>query len=232
MSGDNRPTDQKELRTEEKVREYLKAHPDFFDSHPDLLETLALAHESGGAVSLVERQVSILRERNMEMRHRLANLLENARTNDRLFEKTKRMVLSLLDAGDLAEAVDNLYNSLGTDYQIQFYSLLLLGDLSQMPASKARVVSMEEAQSQIGTLLRTKKAICGVLRAEESQYLFGDKANKVGSVAAVPLSNGNLFGILAIGNADANYYRSTMGTLFLSYIAEVLNRTLPRFNSP
>lgn len=231
MSGKKERPKLKELQTEAKVKEYLQTHPEFFNAHPDLLESLQLSHDSGGAVSLVERQITVLRERNMEMRHRLSNLLESARTNDKLFEKTKRLVLTLLEAANLAEAVNNLYDSLGTDYQIEFYSLLLLGSDSQMPASPARVVGLEQAQSQIGTLLRTNRAICGVLREDELQFLFGDNSDKVGSVAAVPLSNGSLFGILAIGNSDSNYYRSSMGTLFLSYIAEVLNRIIPRLQS-
>jgi uncharacterized protein YigA (DUF484 family) len=49
----------------------------------------------------------------------------------------------------------------------------------------------------------------------------------VGSVAAVPLRYDNLYGILAVGNSDPNFYKSSMGTLFLSYIAEILNRVLP-----
>jgi uncharacterized protein YigA (DUF484 family) len=35
--------------------------------------------------------------------------------------------------------------------------------------------------------------------------------------------------MLSIGNRDPQYYRSSMGTLFLSYIAEVLNRLLPKY---
>jgi uncharacterized protein YigA (DUF484 family) len=30
-----------------------------------------------------------------------------------------------------------------------------------------------------------------------------------------------------VGNSDPNFYKSSMGTLFLSYIAEILNRVLP-----
>jgi len=216
------------LPSEDSVKQYLRAHPEFFSNHPDLLETMELTHDSGSAVSLVERQIAVMRERNVEMRHRLNHLLEAARTNDRLFEKTKRMVLNLLEASSLAEVVNSLYESLGTDYQIPFYSLLLFGDCLALPATQARVVGHDEAQGQIGTLLRSSRAICGILRADELQFLFGADAAKVGSVAAVPLSNGNLFGILAVGNSDANYYRSSMGTLFLSYIAEVLNRIIPR----
>ncbi|UTW45157.1 DUF484 family protein [bacterium SCSIO 12696] len=211
------------------IKAYLQNNPGFFENHPDLLELIQLPHESGRAVSLVERQVAVLRERNMEMRQRLNNLLEAARTNDKLFEKTKRLVLNLLDSRDINSLVDTLYESLGNDYQLQYFSLVLLTDTTRLPDNPAKVVGLEEAENQVGTLLRSNRAICGVLRQEELHFLFGNKAGEIGSVAAVPLTRGQSYGILAIGNSDPNYYRSSMGTLFLSYIAEVLNRILPKF---
>ena len=64
---------------EQAIRDYLREHPDFFDQHPDILDHLEISHGSGSAVSLVERQVSVLRERNMDMRRRLNSLMDNAR---------------------------------------------------------------------------------------------------------------------------------------------------------
>jgi uncharacterized protein YigA (DUF484 family) len=154
--------------------------------------------------------------------------LESARANDKLFEKTKRLVLAILEARDLASTVDTLYNSLRTDYQLEYYNLILLEDNKQIPVSEARVVGLDEAHSQVGTLLRNNRAICGILRPDETAFLFGENGKHIGSVAAVPLSHGHTFGILAIGNSDPKYYRSSMGTLFLSYIAEILNRVIPR----
>jgi len=212
-----------------QILTYLQENPEFFEEHPELLEAIRLPHESGQAVSLIERQVSVLRERNLEMRSRLTNMLESARANDKLFEKTKRLVLRLLEAEDLNTIVETLYQSLGTDYQVENYSLLLLGDKRALPESTAKVVGLDQAQSQIGTLLRTNRAICGILRQEELTFLFEENAFQVGSVAAVPLSHGTTFGILAIGHSDPQYYRSSMGTLFLTYIAEILNRTMPKF---
>jgi uncharacterized protein YigA (DUF484 family) len=210
------------------VADYLRAHPDFFERHPEVLEQLQLPHQSGAAISLIERQVSVLRERNLDMRQRLNALLTTARDNDKLFEKTKRLVLALLEANQLAEVVDALYHSLAADFDVPFYNLVLLGEATALPASGARVVGLDAAQQSIGALLRGNRAICGILRREELQFLFGDDAARVGSVAAVPLYRGRVFGVLAIGHGDPNHYRSSMGTLFLSYIAEVLNRVCPR----
>lgn len=213
----------------EQVIAYLQDNPEFFVQQPQLLAELRLPHESGGAVSLVERQVAILRERNIDMRNRLSKLLDNARDNDRLFDKTKRLVLSLLEGQDMGDIIDALYYSFDKEFGIHFTSLILFGNADKTPSSQARVVSMSEARDKVGGLMKSHRAICGALERDELTFLFGAKAAEVGSVAVVPLMHGSAFGLLAIGNRDANYYRSSMGTLFLNYIAEVLNRLLPKY---
>ncbi len=213
--------------SEEQVAEYLRKHPDFFVSKPDLLADLSLPHQSGQAISLIERQVSILRERNIDMRHRLSKLLDTARDNDKLFDKTKRLVLALLEAKDLNNMVSTLFHSFSKDFQIHHTTLLLFGNAADLRAGQARVISLDEARPHIGNLLRSSRALCGTFSNQETAYLFGDNAKNVGSAALVPLVYGTSFGLLAIGNSDPQYYRSSMGTLFLGYIAEVLNRTLP-----
>jgi uncharacterized protein YigA (DUF484 family) len=214
--------------TEDMVRAFLRDNPRFLDDNPDILESLSLPHNSGNAVSLVERQVGVMRDRNKEMRNRLDNMLATAHDNDLLFEKTKRLVLNLLEAKNLPAMVEIIYDSLGKDFEIDFYSLTLLGDEKSLPRTMARVASVEKASEQVSTLIGSNRAVCGVLREEEMTFLFGEKGLQVGSVAAVPLRYNNLYGILAIGNADPNFYKSSMGTLFLSYIAEVVNRILPK----
>lgn len=214
--------------TEDMVRGFLCDNPRFLDDNPDILESLSLPHNSGNAVSLVERQVGVMRDRNKEMRNRLDNMLATAHDNDLLFEKTKRLVLNLLEAKNLPAMVETIYDSLGKDFEIDFYSLTLLGDEKSLPRTMARVASIEKANEKVNTLIGSNRAVCGVLREEEMTFLFGEKGLQVGSVAAVPLRYNNLYGILAIGNADPNFYKSSMGTLFLSYIAEVVNRILPK----
>ena len=82
--------------SEAQVRDYLKENGDFLQRNPDLLDHLHVSHASGSAVSLVEKQVSVLRERNMDMRHRLTALTANARDNDQLYEHTRSTDLKLL----------------------------------------------------------------------------------------------------------------------------------------
>lgn len=214
--------------TEEQVAQYLREHLDFFTRQQELLMNLRLPHNSGKAISLMEKQVSTLRERNVEMRHRLSDLLDNARANDRLFEKTKRLVLALLECNELGDLVDALYYSFDKEFDIH-YTRLILFSSTPLSAGPARVETIKTARQHIAKRIKSSRAVSGGIDLQETRFLFDQDANNIGSSAMVVLAHGNPLGVLAIGNQDADYYRSSMGTLFLSYIAEVLNRLLPRY---
>jgi uncharacterized protein YigA (DUF484 family) len=210
----------------EAVVAFLRQSPEFFLDRDELLTSLTLKHETGEAVSLVERQVSLLRERNLQMRHRLASLMSVARENDVLLEKTQRLVLSLLEAKSLTQVIRAVNNSLTADFNADFSALLII---SSQQYDNARIVTIDEARGEISSIINSSRAVCGVLRANELEFLFPADAKKIGSAAVTAISNGNTLGILAIGSQDPNRYRSSMGTIFLSYVSEVLNRVLPKF---
>ena len=214
----------------DQVADYLRRHPEFFVDHDELIPEMRIPHQPGDAVSLVERQVRLLRERNIEMRHRLSQLMDVARDNDRLFDKTRRLVLDLLDATSLEDIVSTVEDSLRHEFQVPYVSLILFSD-NNLPVGRS--VSSAEAHQAIGGLLSGGKTVCGVLRPHELAFLFcEDEREQVGSAAVVPLTFQGLHGVLAIGSPDPQHYKSSLGTLFLGYVAEVLARTLPRFSTP
>lgn len=210
------------------VKHFLTENPNFFLDHPDLLESITLPHASGGAVSLVERQVAMLRERNQHTQQQLQSLLDAAKINDQLFEKTKRLVLTLLDAKTLNAITEAVSHSLETDFEVQFHSLILFSNSElDINPSHTRVLPQDAATTAMGAMLEKQRTVCGVLSEDDREFLFADKGEQVGSVAAASLSNGSAFGILSLGNSDESYYRSTMGTLFLGYLSDILNRLIP-----
>jgi hypothetical protein len=213
-----------------QVARYLAQNPDFFAEHMDLLESIKLPRENGKTVSLMTHQTNLLRERNIEMRQRLSQLLHNARDNDQLFLHSRRLLLALLDARTLAEAGEALQHSFREDFAVEFTSLIVFAPLPQRQMNNAdsaqvRASSRASAEAAIGSILRNGRTVCGVLRPTETGYLFAEQASSVASAAVVPLAN--QLGVLAVGSGDPDHYRSSLGTLFLSYIGEVLDRVLP-----
>lgn len=216
--------------SDEDIRSYLLAHSDYFERHPDLLDELHISHSAGGAVSLVEKQVSVLRERNMEMRKRLNSLTANARENDRLYELTRELILSLLDAGNLDELSQGFLSALTERFEVEFASLILFGDPATA-STHCRVESADSARIEIGALLKSGAPVCGTLREEELFYLFREQG-KVGSAAVVPLIRGSELGVIAVGSEDPHRYTANTGTVFLGHLAEVIVRLLSRLDFP
>lgn len=210
------------------IAAYLRRHPDFFMDYEPLLAELALPHHTGEhAISLVERQVSVLRTRNRDVRSRLNRLLETARDNDRLFQKTQKLILTLLEQTTIDGVVDTVLASLRDDYQVDACSLTLIAQ-PLMAVNSSYVISLEQARSHIGAMLDSRQPTCGHLRPIEIDFLFPSTSRPILSAAVVPISSKDtLLGVLAIGSFDADHFRSNMGTLFLSYITDVLNRIIP-----
>ena len=209
--------------SEKDVVEFLNNHDDFFRDKEDLLVSMTIPHQAGQAVSLVEKQLGILRERNSELRNRLGQLIESARANDRLFSHSRKLVLSLLDCKNTAQAVDAIYSSFAKDFGIEVTQIILFDDNS---ISRARNESLIAADREIGRYLKARQTIGGGLTEKEIAFVFAEQCDCVGSAALSVLAYGEVYGVLAIGNEDPSFYQSEMGTLFLNYIAEVLSRVL------
>ncbi len=219
--------------TDEAVREFLKDNGDFLQRNPDLLDHLHVSHASGSAVSLVEKQVSVLRERNVDIRHRLKTLTTNARENDKLFEQTRALVVRLLEADSVADLYHAFNQAMQKGFEVEFASMILFGDNTD--EKDYRVDTADSAKAHIGALLSGRKAICGALRKEEFSYLFSrgsgtHQFHQGGSAAIMPLTDGAQLGLIAVGSSDANRFTSDMGTLFLAHIADVILRLLPRLS--
>lgn len=214
---------------DQQVREYLQANPGFFSQHEDLLADISLPHQAGQAVSLVERQVSVLRERNMEMRHRLNELIEVARENDQLFEKTKQLILGIVAAKSLDELTSAVQVALKQEFQADVSALTLFAPAQEKLLSQARVVPLQEAKQSIQGILSSSRAVCGTLRPQEMSFLFPEQTSELGSAAVAPLGDGEVVGVLAVGSFDPNHYRANMGTMFLTYVGDILNVVLPRY---
>ena len=210
----------------DQVAEFLKQHPDFFTGNEYLLEKLYVPHQRGNTVSLVERQTTLLREKNRELHDYLGDLVGVARENDIQFEKTKKMILALLEADSLDEVAIAIDESLCQDFHSDTTSLVLFSDQSE-DLSNLRLMPREDAAA-IEALVDLPQTSCGNLSELQNQFLFREHAFKVKSAAAVPLVKGETLGVLAIGSFDPTYFQSNQGTLFLDYIGQALSRIVSR----
>jgi hypothetical protein len=212
---------------DETVARFLRENPDYFQRYPGLLTLLVLPHASGQAVSLVERQVAVLRERNIDMRKRLTQLVGAANTNDSLFDKTRALTLALLDVEDLAGLDAVLDASLKAGFRADDLACYLALD-TRLPALRQIHRCASERELPMINLTQSTGTSCGPLRADEYRRLFRVDEAADASSALVQLRHRHIVGILAIGSRDSRRFSADMGTLFVRYIGDVLARTLAR----
>jgi uncharacterized protein YigA (DUF484 family) len=216
----------------QQISDYPSGHPDFFDKHPELLARLQLNHPSGRAVSLIERQVQVLRDQNQDLKKRLLDLVDVARDNDRLSERVHRLTLDLLRAGSLTELIDSLEHSLRNEFMADAMVLHVPAlDESRQRETGARPLQVDDAlKALLPTPLVDNRPQCGRLKHEQAEFLFGDQAAAIESCAVIPLGHCGSAGLLSIGSREVNRFNPCMGTLFLSHLGELIARLLERFN--
>ena len=205
MAIDLNPTD---------VEEFLRAHPNFLQDRPGLLAVLNLPHGGEGAVSLVERQVSVLRQRNIVSRQQINALSDIGRENDRLLEATRRTVLALLAGTNRQELAQIWLVQVTNTFKAELGALIwTTGEANS-----------NSAGSVADKLIGQGESFSGVLRSEEMNALFTEDASQ-GSAALSPIRNGSdILGVLAVGARDSARYRQEDGTIFLEYLAEVIGQ--------
>ena len=115
---------------EESIAAYLQHNPDFFERHQALLTRLRLPHVRGGStISLVERQIEVLREKHAALEDKLAELVRVARANDTIADKLHRFTRRLLGARSRPEVIARIEASLREDFDAFNAVLVLVGDL-------------------------------------------------------------------------------------------------------
>ena len=234
MSTQRKPEFVEEEVSEEAVRYYLEQHPDFFERNSALLDQLELPHAAGGAVSLVERQVSRLRQKELKMQRQLNELVDVARDNDRLSAKIHEMTLQLLAANDLQATISVLEEAMRSGFGADQAVLVHFGDPAMFEDISAgrffRVVARkDDALKPFETFLEGSGPRCGQARDSQRNYLFHDDADEIGSVALVPIGDKAQIGFLAIGSADADRFHPGMSIDFLARVGDLVAGALKRY---
>ena len=213
------------------VTQYLQQHPDFFERHPQLLTRLRLQHpRNGTTISLIERQVDVLREKHAELEQKLVDFVRVARANDQLAGKIHGFTRRLLRASNRAEVLALVESSLRDDFDA-FHAVLVLpgAGTEELLSRFLKPVAHDDPQWQsFGALLTSGKPRCGQVRDSQREFLFGGDASGVGSVALVPLMDLVPPALLALGSPDRDRFHPGMSTDFLSRMGELIADALSR----
>jgi len=211
---------------ENAIADHLKSHPDFFERHPLLLLSLKLPHRTGGtAISLVERQVAMLRQRNGQLERQFKDLVAVAKQNDALVEKIFKLGVKLMGAADLPRRLEILETSLREDFAAERALLVLFAETTPASAERPGFVRRLPQDDQLiktfAAFLRGAKPRCGPLR-DRQKNVFERDAESLSSAAMVPLGDNASLGFLVIGSRNPDHFHPGQRMDFLGRLGELL----------
>jgi len=220
-------TAKKNQVSNKEIVEYLILNPDFFKENPEVLNAIEIVHESGAAVSLIQKQVELLRSNYNSTTDKLMELLGIAKANENIFSLTKKLIIELIDASNIEEVVSLLENSFESDFGAKTSRVLFFTE-STKNLPKGRIKSPLEATSTLANLLNPGEIFCGTIDKEVSNFIF-EKGSGITEIALVPLNCNSLSGVIALGTEEPGRYNKNKDTIFLDFIAEVVSKILDNY---
>ncbi|CAB3883383.1 hypothetical protein LMG26858_03347 [Achromobacter anxifer] len=213
--------------TAQDIAAFLQENPGFFDDHADVFATLQVPHPHGSrAISLGERQILTLRERNRELEWRLNELVRNATANESIGTHVAKWCCRLLSEGDPQHVPGEIALGLAEQFELNHVALRLW-DLSELPATGYGEPVTQDVRTFTDSL---KTPYCGTDTEFEAAGWLDAKPK---SLALVPLrleADGPAVGLLVLGSDDAERFTPEMGTTFLESIGQLASAALHRLN--
>ena len=209
------------------VLEYLREHSDLLVRFPDLLLDLEVPHRCGKAVSLVEYQLSVIKDHNRSLKRRLRELINNARSNQDLVQRLLQLSVSLYECDRVSDVISKVYQSLGDDFDVDVATVRLFGAPPGESGVAVEFIAMDErVRALFSHVLKPGRPVCGRLQSAQLEFLFGERRVEIGSSALLPLGSQGDLGMLAMGSKDPQRFHPAQSTDFLLHVAELLTSAI------
>ncbi len=211
----NYQSNESHFMNSDQVAQYLLDNPEFFEEHLETLMEITLSHPHGGrTISLSERQVLALREKNKELLEGLQVLVEIAKVNDALQYKVHEFVVAVFAGRDFATLQYMIPHLIREIFAVP-HAVLKLWQTS--PPSQ-EVQAFVEAQGLSVCLHHAMPDIC---------EWFGEYSERLRAFAYLPLYAGSAsIGIMVLASEDQGRFYPEMDTVYLNRIAEVISAAL------
>jgi len=211
----------------EEVAQYLQNNPQFFEDYADLMSRMVIPHPHGGrTISITERQMLSLRDKNRQLEAKMGELLQFGEENDVISEKMHRLGVAIIAAGTFQSVIHTLNFHLRDDFAIPHFALRLWN----RPENIAELPEFADVSEELQTFSETlNHPYCGSTAGFETASWFGAAAAHVRSQGLIALRNGGgTIGMIALGSEDSQRFYSGMGTLYLERLGEMASAALAR----
>jgi len=226
MSEVSAEQQQTEQSDESRVIQYLQAHPEVLMKYPEIFSRLTIPHLTGGATSLVERQLKLLRDDNKALKGKIDELVGIARDNEELNQRFHRLALELMNIEQLPDVLAVVQDQVQTFFYTDFVCFRFLPGVRDADGVLDGLrLGDNDIVDQIKPWIEARKPICGRQEEKINHALFG-KDMQIGSSALIPLYHTRNLGLLCLGSVNQDRFGFTMGTIFLKQLGELVSNRL------
>ena len=197
------------------VELFLLENLNFFETRESLVGELKFKHASGSASSLLERQVTKLRDEHKNLISLLNTFIETASINEDLFNKSKDLTLKILGSKNKKEIINTVENEFKKEFKIDRPKLAFFKD-----------EKLDELENTTGLSFHKGAIHCGSFSSEKMNILFKDE--KIESMVVTVVIAKNEIGLLMLGSYDRTKYLGDEDTTFIEYIRDVLEKKLEK----
>ncbi len=212
--------------TADQIAAYLRADPQFFETHAALLAELYLPSPHGnGTISLAERQQLAQRDKIRILEAKLSELIQFGEENDIISERVHRLSLGLLAARSLDAITQLVVHNLREDFRVPHAAIRLWARLQQAGEGAGEEFASASEELILWTQnLNTPH--CG--RLPPLDLAIGTAVAPLQSCALIPLRGETAFGLLVLASEEPRRFYPEMGTLYLKRIGELVSVALLR----
>ncbi len=212
------------------VAKYLQDHPQFFNKHTELLTELLIPHpHDDRVISINERQIISLRNKNQILQKKLLELISFGEENDVISGKIDRLCIALLSISSIDELLHELKSRLQVDFNIPHVALRLWDFSCDDTAHTEFTTTSKDIHTIAKKLIQP---YCGDHVANEIKNWFGEDAELLNSFSMIPLNTPQSIGLLVLASPDHERFYADMGTLHLKRLGDLISAALARYNQP
>lgn len=213
--------------TDNDVINYLSSNTDFFVRHPEQLETLRVSNKNGTVTSLVNHQVNVLKERNEQLKSRLATLIGYAEENEKTMSQVFELTLQLSQISHVANVTKHFTRFVKQSFDSDLFKVVV--PTYENLKSSASVLCVEDSEvfsHVFSEFIKNNTPICGRLHKDKLEFIFGERADKIGSTVILPIGSHAKKGLLVFASFDENKFNPEMSTDLLARLSQILDRKL------
>lgn len=218
---------QSDQTDEARVIQYLQDNPEVLMAYPGVFSSLAIPHQTGGATSLVERQLKLLREENHSLKSKIDELVGIARENEELNQRFHRLALELMNTDQLHDVLAMVQDQVQTFFYTDFVCFRFLPGVTDA-GNIIDGLNLDQDSGIVDSVrpwIEARKPVCGRQDEKISRELFGADIH-IGSSALIPLYHTRDLGLLCLGSSSADRFSLAMGTIFLQQLGELVSNRL------